>query len=67
MTSPGVAPLPISRALLADVAPAQRIALALELLTSIEDPAFFRPVAAAIRDADRHAQKLARRAFGMEG
>ena len=62
-----VGPLAISRALLTEVAPVQRIALALELLTSIEDPKLFRSIAEAIRDADKHVQKLARRAFGLEG
>ena len=67
MMPPRVGPLAISRALLTEVAPLQRIALALDLLTSIDDPEFFRPIAEAIRDADKHAQKLARRAFGLEG
>ncbi len=66
MKPPRVGPLAISRALLTEVAPEQRIALALELLTSIEDPKLFRPIAEAIRDADKHVQKLARRAFGLE-
>lgn len=62
-----VGPVAISRSLFGQIAPEQRIALALELITSIDDPKLFYPLAQIIRDADKHAQKLARRAFGMEG
>ena len=62
---PRVGPVAISRALFGSIAPVQRIALALELITSIDDPKLFYPIAQAIRDADKHAQKLARKAFGM--
>ena len=67
MMPPRVGPLAISRALLTEVAPVQRIALALDLLTSIDDPTLIKPILEAVRGADKHAQKLARRAFGLEG